>query len=105
MTGLTFNEFFDKLYYGADIELHFNNWYYMINCGWEINSTSKYHIIEVIKSDQPFYEQKVEPKIWEEVYTKSMENGNENIESFLKAPIFDNKSFYDVEKEIVIEYS
>ena len=77
----------------------------MINCGWEINSTSKYHIIEVIKSDQPFYEQKVEPKIWEEVYTKSMENGNENIESFLKAPIFDNKSFYDVEKEIVIEYS
>ncbi len=105
MKGLTFNELYDKLYYGADIELHFNNWYYMINCGWEINSTPKYHIIEVIKSDQPFYEQKAEPKTWEEVYSKRMEDGNESIESFLKALIFDNKSFYDIENEIVIEYS
>lgn len=105
MIGLTFNEMYDKLYYGADIELHYKNWHYMITCGWKINSTPKHHIIEIIKSDQPFYEQNGEPKIWEEVYAKSAEDGNENIESFLKAPIFENKSFYNVEKDIIIEYS
>lgn len=105
MVGLTFNEFYEKLYYGADIEFSLNNWHYMINCGWETNSTSKLHVIEVIKSDQPFYEQKSEPEIWEEVYVKRMKNGNENIDLFLKSPIFESKDFYDSEKDIVVEYS
>ena len=62
MVGLTFNEFYEKLYYGADIEFSLNNWHYMINCGWETNSTSKLHVIEVKNLTSLFMNKKVSLK-------------------------------------------
>lgn len=32
----------------------------------------RYHIIEVIKSDQPFYEQKAEPKIYTQEFKEAV---------------------------------
>ena len=99
MIGLNYNEFYDKLFYGADIEILFKSWYYLINCGWDKTSNPEQHIIDVVKSDQSYYEQKNEPKIWEDVFSSCMEDGNKNIETFLKAKIFDNKDFYEVEND------
>lgn len=105
MTGISFNEFYDKLYYGADIEFTLNKWHYMIYCGWEESSKGGIHSIEIVKSDQSLYEQMTVPKIWDEIFESKMNNGHKNIEAFLKAEIFDNKSFYDVERDIVVKYS
>lgn len=105
MTGLSFSEFYEKLYYGADIEFTLNKWHYMIYCGWDKNSGNAIHSIELVKSDQPFFDQTTSPKIWEEVFKKKMNDGNENIETFLQAKIFDQKSFYDVETDVVVNYS
>lgn len=77
----------------------------MIYCGWEEISDSKIHSIEIVKSDQPFYEQIAVPKIWDEIFESKMKDGNKNIEAFLQAKLFDNKSFYEVETGIVVDYS
>lgn len=105
MTGLSFNEFYNKLYYGADIEFTLNEWHYMIYCGWQEITGDKIHSIEIVKSDQPFYEQTTSPKIWDVIFDSKKSDGNENIEEFLKAKIFDNKSFNDVEADVVVNYS
>lgn len=105
MTGLSFNEFYDKLYYGADVEFTLNKWHYMIYCGWEEFSDSKIHSIEIVKSDQPFYEQVTAPKIWNEIFESSMKDANKNIETFLQAKLFDNMSFYEIESDVVVNYS
>ena len=105
MTGLTFQEFHDKLFYGADIELTVDKWHYMVYCGWEPTAEGSIHCIEVIQSDQPFYEQKVTPKVWKEIYKCKMSEGNKNIDRFLNAKIFDGVSFFDIEANVTVEYS
>ena len=105
MIGLSFNEFYDKLYYGSDIEFTLNEWHYMIYCGWIKISNSQIHTIEIVKSDQPFYDQVITPSIWDELYESKMKDANKNIDTFLKAKLFDNKSFYEIEGDIVINYS
>lgn len=105
MTGLSFSEFYDKLYYGADIELTLNKWHYMIYCGWEKDTNDRIHSIKIVKSDQPFYERTASPNIWDEIFESKMNNANKNIEDFLNAKIFETKSFYEVESNIVINYS
>lgn len=105
MTGLSFNEFYDKLYYGADIEFTLNKWHYMVYCGWEKDTDGQIHNIKIVKSNQPFYEQTILPNIWDEIFESKMSNANKNIEKFLNSKIFDGKSFYEVEANIVINYS
>lgn len=105
MTGLSFNEFYDKLYYGADIEFTLDKWHYMICCGWEENHNGKIHSIAIVKSDQPFYEQVIAPKIWDEIFESKMKDANKNIETFLQAKLFDNMSFYEIKSDIVVNYS
>ena len=105
MTGLSFREFYDALYYGADIEFTLEKWHYMIYCGWENTSEGKFHCIEIVKSDQPFYEQAAAPHVWDTIFESKMKDGNENIQSFLKATLFENRSFCEVEPAVVIEYS
>lgn len=105
MIGLTFNELYEKIFYGADIEFTLKQWHYMIYCGWEDASDGKIHSIEVVKSDQSFYEQEAAPQIWEVIFESKMKDGNENIESFLKSKLFDGKCFSDVEPDVIINYS
>lgn len=105
LTGLSFKEFYDKLYYGADIEFTLKKWYYMIYCGWEETSNGKIHSIEIVKSDEPFFEQVTSPKVWDIVFESKMNDGNKNIETFLNAEIFDDKSFNDIEAGVIIDYS
>lgn len=104
MTGLSFNEFYDKLYYGADIEFTLKQWHYMIYCGWNEILGRKIHIIEIVKSDQPFYEQNATPNIWDEIFESKMSDANKNIESFLNAEIFDKKTFYEIEADVIVNY-
>ena len=105
MIGLTFQEFHDKLYYGADVELTVNQWHYMIYCGWKTTDDGSIHCIEMVQSDQPFYEQKAAPKVWKETYKCEMNDGNKNIDRFLNAKIFDGISFFEIEANVIVDYS
>lgn len=105
MIGLSFKEFYEQLYYGADIEFTLKKWHYMIYCGWETVPGSKIHNIEIVRSDQSFYDQAVKPIVWDEIFESKMNDANKNIEGFLNAKIFDNKSFYEVENDVIVNYS
>lgn len=65
----------------------------------------KIHIIEIVRSDQPFYEQNGTPNIWDEIFESKMSDANKNIESFLNAEIFDKKTFYEIEADVIVNYS
>lgn len=105
MFGLSFNELYEKIFYGADIEFTLNGWHYMMYCGWDDVSDNKIHSIEVVKSDQPFYEQVTAPRVWEVIFESKMKDGDKNIESFLQSKLFDGKRFLDVEADILVNYS
>lgn len=98
MKGLSFQEFYDSLYYGADIDLSFNSSFFHINAG----SDEKGHGIVVYE-----YDKHPDEKIaqYNKIYDKTMLNSRDSVESFLQAPIFNDKTICEIQTEIEIIYS
>lgn len=100
MKGTTFSEFYEKLYYGADIDLFYNGLFYHISTGYEMNNIFSVTVYEYDKhpdSDTP-------PGYYREIYSNSFNNTAEGIDSLTNAKIFDSKTLYQVENEMDIIY-
>lgn len=99
MKGLTMNEFYESLYYGADIDFSYNGLFYHINAG--IDSYNVYGIIVYEYTRHPDEQQ----THCCEIYNKSFQNRNDGIDEFLSNKLFNGKSFYDIEPKVEIMYS
>ena len=98
MKGLSFQEFYDALYYGADIDFSFNASFFHINAGLD----KEKHGILLYEYDKHPDEKATHCN---EIYDKTMFSASDSVESFLQAPIFDGKSVYEIQNDIEILYS
>ncbi len=99
MNGLSMNELYNALFYGADIDFKYGSMYYHINAGAENNGK---HGITVFKFDKHPDET---PSFYDEIYNVSHSDTAECVEKFLNAKLFENCSIYDIEANIDILYS
>lgn len=98
MKGITFPEFYDKLYYGADIDFCYENMYYHICAGYEDKNI---HSITVYKYDK---HPDTTPSYYEEIYSRSDSDIKTNIENFLSSSIIDGESLQQINFDIDILY-
>ncbi len=104
MQSLTYSEFHNKLYYGADIELVYGKWYYHISSGSEQKNNKILHSISVAKYDiSP--DSNNAPSVWKEIFSIASEDTLSNIEAFMDAAIFDELCFNDIDDKIKVLYS
>ena len=89
------SEFRELLYYGMDnIIFYVNETYFQINSGWDQET----HSISVYRLSG---KQSVEhPITYEEIFATNNSYAEENVEHFFAEPIFDGKTFWEVEQEI-----
>ncbi len=99
MIGLNMDEFYNALYYGADIDFKFGSFFYHINAGVEENG--KYGITAYKFDKHP----DEIPTFYDEIYNSFNINKTECVDSFLSAKLFDGKSIYDIEQSIEVLYS
>lgn len=98
MRGITFAEFYDKLYYGADIDFCYKSIFYHIGAGYEDNI----HSITVYEYDKhPDYK----PSYYKEIYNNSHNSPTENIDVFINTIIFNNKALQQIEADVEVIYS
>ncbi|MBP5698155.1 MAG: hypothetical protein J6W96_01335 [Alphaproteobacteria bacterium] len=95
MIGTTEKEFYEQLYYGSDIEMKDNKWYYMIYSAYLETGE---HSIRVWKYDSLGND----AKISEELYNHVSQLPEQSIELFKKSKIFNGKSFLEIEKNMEI---
>ena len=89
------SEFRELLFYGMDnIIFYVNGTYFQINSGWEKET----HSISVYRLSG---KQSIEhPITYEEIFVSNNSYAVENVERFFAEPIFDGKTFWEVEKDI-----
>lgn len=96
MIGTTFKEFYDKLYYGTDIEMSCKGTDYILSSAG-IFDKGRYaeHEIRLYR---------VEPdKSLTSLYEKRYPKEEESIDNFLNAKLFTGKSFLEIEQNIQVE--
>lgn len=81
-------EFMDKLYYGEELEFEYQGKQYFLQ-GWSENSRCRMTLDAI--DHQPF-----EKYIWEYDH-ESMRNC---AEAFIQAPIWEGKSFFQIESDV-----
>ena len=89
------SEFRELLYYGMDnIIFYVNGAYFQINSGWE-NGTHSIFVYRLSgkRSEKQF-------GAYEEVFDSNDLSAEENIKRFFAAPLFDGKTFWEVEQDI-----
>lgn len=91
MQGKTLRQFIDDLYYNAEMEFIFNDKKYIIS-GWlnedETYTVALYSIEENSK----------------ELFSCTSGSRQEVVETFEAAKIFDGRTIYDVEENIIVTY-
>lgn len=93
MKGISFREFYDKLYFGADIDLCYHSVFYHICAGYE---NENHHSITVYEYDKhPDFK----PSYYKEIYTKV------NIDTFLNSEVFCKRCFWDIKSDIEVLYN
>ena len=99
MTGISFGEFYDSLYYGADIDFCYKSLFYHINAGYD--KENRHNIIIYQYDRHPDYE----PSYYNEIYSMSDVNAGENLEKFLNLKLFNGKCIYEICSDMEILYS
>ena len=99
MKGLSFTEFYEKLFYGADIDFAYDSLYYHITSGCD---ESNKHGITVYEYDK---HPDQEPSYYNEIFNISNTDVKKNIDAFLKSNIFGDKSISEIESEMEILFS
>lgn len=87
MTGKSFQDFMDELYYNPEMEFLYCGERYMLS-GYV---TKNQYTIEVTNIDTS-----------STLFKKTGTSRNECVSNFEKAPIFNKKTIYEVEKEIEV---
>lgn len=90
-----FNQLFETVYYGTDLEFKYNGNYYFINSGKIIQDNVSMHSITVYKSKNSFYEGDNNENCIE-IYSSCLKNPNENTNYLFEMKIFDGKSLCEI---------
>lgn len=99
MQGLTFQEFYNAIFFGADIDMQYKNMYYHISSGKDDRGE---HCISVYQYDRhPDFES----SFYKEIYNEQINDSTASVENMMRTPIFDGNIIYNIEKETVIIYS
>ena len=91
MKGKTLRQFIDDLYYNAEMEFIFNGKKYIIS-GW-LNEDETYTVALYSIEENS-----------QEIFSCTSRSRQEVVETFEAAKIFDNRTIYDVEKNIIVTY-
>lgn len=112
-------EIYDEIYYGCDIELRYGGWCYMIGSGG-ISEQKKYFakLARYKHSSEEDLKNEKQPVQSYEEYEKSFGNACKGdgkhlyyqlfddpqtmTDTFLKEPLFDGKSFYEIAQDVEI---
>ena len=89
------NEFVDNLHYGSEMYFIFRNKKYFIQ-GW-YKEPFHYLVLDEIDDNDNSDNYQFTGYLWEH---QSIDAG-ECVESFINAPLWDNKTFYEVEQEMI----
>ncbi len=95
MNNQEITEFREMLYYGMDnIIFNIAGTVFQINSGWEndVHSILVYRIIKKSSTEGS--------EVYEEIFDSNDSRAEENIKRFFDEPIFDGKTFWEVEQEI-----
>ena len=91
------NDFVDNLYYGTEMYFIYNKRKYFIQ-GW-VNDALHYLVLDYDYEAERYDHQ--DPKCNQPIWEYSSEDAKECVKAFLEAPLWDGKTFFDVEKEII----
>ena len=91
MKGKTLRQFIDDLYYNAEMEFIFNGKKYIIS-GW-LNEDETYTAALYLIEENS-----------QELFSCTSRSRQEVVETFEVAKIFDGRTIYDVEKNIIVTY-
>ena len=91
MNGKSLCQFINDLHYNAETEFTFNNKKYLIS-GW-INENKTYALALYLIEENP-----------QELFYCTDFSRQNVVEQFENAKIFENKTIYDVEKNITVNY-
>ncbi|MBP3816971.1 MAG: hypothetical protein J6H31_01595 [Butyrivibrio sp.] len=86
-------EFVDNLYYGSEMYFVYKDKKYFIQ-GW-VENEMHFLVLDYEKSNLPD-DYTFKSYIWEH----KAKDSNECVQAFLDAPLWDGKTFYEVEREI-----
>ena len=99
MKGISYSEFYNKLYFGADIDFEYKNAFYHINSGYDEKKTHSITIYVYDKHpDEP-------PDYYNEILTVSNEDADKGVNEFLNLAIFEGKTLNQIEEGITVIYS
>lgn len=90
------NEFVDNLYYGSEMYFIYNNKKYFIQ-GW-VRDSIHYLVLDYDYETEPYDPNN--PDCNKYIWEYASPNSSECVQAFLDAPLWDDKTFYDVENEI-----
>ena len=96
MNNQEMTEFREMLYYGMDnIIFNIAGTMFQINSGWENNahSITVYKISIIFEGNEP-------NENFDEVFSSNAHSAEENIKKFFDEPLFDGKTFWEVEQVI-----
>ena len=99
MNGISYSEFYNKLYFGADIDFEYKNAFYHINSGYD---EKKAHSITVYVYDKHPDET---PDYYNEILTVSNEDAKKSIDEFFGSAIFEGKTLNQIDEDITVIYS
>ena len=99
MIGISYSEFYNKLYFGADIDFEYKGVYYHINSGYD---EKKAHSITVYMYDKHPDET---PGYYKEVLTVSNENAEKDVNEFLNSAVFEGQTLNQIYEDITVIYS
>jgi hypothetical protein len=100
MNNIEMQEFFNSIYYGADIDFKYKDFFYHINAGYD---SDQVHNISVYKYDK-HPDSHESSTIYEKLYEYKSNSASDNVEQFLNEPIFNNQSIYSISSEIELLY-
>ena len=91
------SEFVDNLYYGTEMYFTYNNKKYFVQ-GW-VKEGSHYLILDYDYETEVYdpSDSKCNRVIWE----YSSKDAGECVKAFLDAPLWDGRTFYEAEKEMM----
>ena len=91
MKGKTLRQFIDDLYYNAETEFIFNGKKYIISGWFNEDETYTVALYSIEENSQ-------------KLFSCTSGSRQEVVEAFEAAKIFDNRTIYDVEKNIIVTY-
>ena len=100
MINYTMQQFYDDLYYGADIFFQCGEFFYQIGAGVDKDSGCFSIYLEISDADPD--DSNAKETFYKVLFDEQDTDRERLIEKFLTAPLFDGKSFYEVEQDVEI---